>query len=268
MKFNPASDTSLSIPPLLIRCVLAVLLVSAVSSNNLRAEEKDLPFQPGERLTFQLRWGIIPAGEAVLEVLPVEIVDGIKAFHFVLTARTNAFVDVFYKVRTRIESYTDIGMTHSILYRQKKREGKTKRDIVVTFDWDKNQAMYSNFGKKREPISIHPGSFDPLSVLYYARLLDLNANAEIRCPVTDGKKSIIGRGRVKKREKIMISDKTYDAFLMEPELKHVGGVFEKSRDAKIKLWVTADHRKIPLRIKSKVVVGSFVGELSSAEGLK
>ena len=253
---------------MLIRCVLAVLLVSAVSSNNLRAEEKNLPFQPGEKLTFQLKWGIIPAGEAVLEVLPVKIINGIKCFHFVLTAKTNAVVDVFYKVRNRIESYTDIEMTRSILYRQKKREGKTKRDVVVTFDWDKNEALYSNFNKKRKPISIHPGSFDPLSVFYYARLLDLKAHPEIRCPVTDGKKSIIGTARVKKIEKITLSDVTYDAFLMEPELKHVGGVFEKSRNAKIKLWVSADRRKIPLRVKSKVVVGSFVGELSSAEGLK
>jgi len=34
------------------------------------------------------------------------------------------------------------------------------------------------------------------------------------------------------------------------------------------LWVTADKRRIPVKIKSKVVVGSFVGELVSATGLK
>jgi hypothetical protein len=61
---------------------------------------------------------------------------------------------------------------------------------------------------------------------------------------------------------------TYDTYLIEPEIKHIGGVFEKSKNAKIKLWVTADKRKIPVKIKSKVVVGSFVGELVSATGLK
>jgi hypothetical protein len=41
-------------------------------------------------------------------------------------------------------------------------------------------------------------------------------------------------------------------------------VFEKSKDAEIELWVSADKRRVPLRIKSKVIVGSFVGELISA----
>jgi len=48
----------------------------------------------------------------------------------------------------------------------------------------------------------------------------------------------------------------------------VGGVFEKTKDAKIHIWVTADERRIPVRIKSKVAIGSFIGELTSATGLK
>jgi len=61
---------------------------------------------------------------------------------------------------------------------------------------------------------------------------------------------------------------TYDTFLIEPEIEHVGGVFEKSKNAKIQVWVTADRRRMPVKIKSKVVVGSFVGELVSATGLE
>jgi hypothetical protein len=33
----------------------------------------------------------------------------------------------------------------------------------------------------------------------------------------------------------------------------------------MKLWITADKRRIPVKIKSKVIVGSFVGELISAD---
>ena len=38
-------------------------------------------------------------------------------------------------------------------------------------------------------------------------------------------------------------------------------VFKKSKKAKIQIWLTADDRRIPVRIKSKVVVGSFVADL-------
>lgn len=67
----------------------------------------------------------------------------------------------------------------------------------------------------------------------------------------------------KKKRPIDIAPGTFDTYLIEPNLKDVGGVFKKSRDAKIKLWITADHRKIPVRLKSKVIVGSFTGDLVS-----
>lgn len=76
-----------------------------------------------------------------------------------------------------------------------------------------------------------------------------------------------GRVRVQKREKVRVSGKVYDAFLLVPELTHAGGVFEKSPGARIRIWVTADHRHLPLMIKSKVIVGSFRAELVEAESM-
>ena len=77
----------------------------------------------------------------------------------------------------------------------------------------------------------------------------------------------MGRARIKKRESLTVAHGTYDIFLVEPELQHIGGVFQKSKDVKLKIWVTADARRIPIKITSKVVVGSFVAELISATGL-
>jgi len=237
-------------------------------SVDIEAGENDLPFYPGEKLTFQLKWTFIPAGEAVLEVLPIETIEGVKAYHFLLTAKSNSFIDHFYKVRDKIDAYTDIEMTHSILYKKKQQEGKTHRHVVVNFDWKNNNAVYSTLNEKRPPIDILPGSFDPLSAFYFVRLFDLEKKSAIERPVTDGKKCIIGKAAVIKRETLKLESGTYDTYLIEPEIEHVGGVFEKSKDAKIQIWVTADHRRIPVKLKSKVVVGSFVGELVSAVGLK
>ena len=39
---------------------------------------------------------------------------------------------------------------------------------------------------------------------------------------------------------------------MEPDLKDLGGVFEKSKDAQFKIWVTSDKRRIPIRIKRNI----------------
>ena len=215
-------------------------------------------------MVFGVRWAFIPAGEGVLEVMPVEHYKGIPSYHFVFTAKTNEFVDLIYKVRDRVDSYVDTGMTHSVYY-QKHHQGRSKKEVAVSFDWESQQAQYALFDEKKEAIPIKPGTFDPLSVFFAFRLYDPNSLKEIRIPVTDGKKCIPGGARVMKREKIDVAGMAYDTFLVEPDLEHIGGVFKKSPNAKLQIWVTADSRHIPVRIKSKVVVGSFVAELISYE---
>ncbi|NNG08293.1 MAG: DUF3108 domain-containing protein [Desulfobacteraceae bacterium] len=245
---------------LILTMLLAVLAFSAITHGT----EDRHPFSPGEKLTFQVRWAFIPAGEAVLEIYPLETMNGRRVYHFALTARTYPVVDLIYKVRDRIDAYTDEKLSHSILYKETK-EGQRKKRVVVNFDWEKGEAQRSNFGEKREPLSIKPGTFDPLSVYYALRLHDLKENMELEKPFTDGKKWILGRARVVKREEVTVLSGRYDTYLVEPSLEHIGGVFKKSKDAKLQIWVTADDRRIPVKIKSKVAVGSFVGELISVE---
>lgn len=251
-----------------LRILIAMMVIFICSvASNIRASEAPRPFRPGEKLKFVLRWTFIKAGEATLEVLPFETVNGVRSYHFALTAKSTSFLDNFYKVRDRIDAYANVKMNRSVFFKKKQREGKTHRDVEVHFDWLKREVRYSNFGKKKDPVPLLPGTFDPLSAFYFCRFFDLDQHQMVERPITDGKKCVMGRLKVVRREKVRLSMGTYDSFLLEPELEHVGGVFEKSEDARIRLWVSADEHRIPLKIKSKVIVGSFVGELVSAEGL-
>jgi len=225
------------------------------------------PFSPGETLKFQLKWGIIPVGEAVLEVKPFTTRNGVDAYHFSVQARSNAFIDVFYKVRDHIDAFADTAMTRSVHYRQKQQEGTTQRDITVIFDWKKKEAQHTNYNEKRPAIPIRSGTFDPLSVFYFARLKGLTPGTVFERWVTDGKRCVVGKGIVVRREKIRLNGRPVDTILFEPDCKEVRGVFEQSPGAKIEVWLTDDSRKIPVRIKSKVIVGSFIGELVSVQGV-
>ncbi len=235
------------------------------------AHAKSLPFSPGEKLKYELRWENIPAGEALLEVGGIKEINGIQAFHFVMTARSNAFVDIFFKIRDRIDAFADTQMTRSVLYKKKQAEGKHKRDEVINFDWENGQAQYSSFGDRRGTrgtMDVMPGSFDPLSAFYYTRMALTDGEIQVERPITDGKKNVIGRVRVVRRETITLKNgMTFDTLCLAPEMNHVGGVFKKSKGAKIYVWVTDDHRRIPVQIKSKVAVGHFIGELVSSEGI-
>ena len=227
----------------------------------------ELPFQPGEELVFRIKWSFIPAATAVLKVLPPELIDGKPAHHFSLTVKSRGIIDVFYKVRSHIDGWTDIALNRSLLYKKRQAEGRHRRHVVVTFDWPNNIVRYYDYIKsKARSATLLPGALDPLSSVYYIRTLPIDSDSEIIYPVCDGKKCVIGRGWVIGRETIDIDGKRYDTWVLNPELKNLGGVFKKSKNAKIKLWVTAVHRRLPVKLTSKVFVGSFVGELVRHSG--
>ncbi|RLB94448.1 MAG: DUF3108 domain-containing protein [Deltaproteobacteria bacterium] len=182
-----------------------------------------------------------------------------------MTVRTNAFVDTFYKVRSRIETWMDLELSRSLRYHKQQREGTHRpRDEQVDFDWSNRLATSVNRGQARPPVSLQPGTVDPLAALYFTRRTPLAPGMQIERPVTDGKKLVVGRARVLGKEKIQVPAGVFDTLVIEPDLRDVGGVFEKSPEARIRLWLSDDDRRIPVRVYSKVVVGYFVGELISA----
>ena len=243
---------------------LIIFIVAAAGTDMATASPAELPFYIGEKITFEVRWSNILAGETTLQVMSVAKIADQDSMHILLTARTSELADIFYKVRDVIESYVDMNMNHSLAFIQS-HKARTGKDSRVDFDWGKSQAecFRLDSDSKTVLLPVPEGAFDPLSVFYAFRLYDLKENEEIRLPVTDGRKVINGRAKVVRRERIQVAGCDLDTFLVEPELEGIGGVFEKSREARLQIWVTADRRHIPVRIKSKVAVGSFTAEITS-----
>jgi len=237
-------------------CALTVFLTNHAAN----CQPLSTPFRVGERLEFQIKWGFIPAARASMEIAPVnpDIIGA--ANHFILKIATYPLIDLIYKFRERVDSYTNRAITRSILYK-KVLKGHTKRDIKVVFNWDKHQARYTNFAEKPPPITIPDSTLDVLSAFFFIRTQKLVVGQTIEQPITDGTKVVVGQLHVLKHEKIKIKGRLIDTFKLEPELRDVKGVFEKSKHAKMYIWVTADSRKILVRLKSKVIVGSFVATL-------
>lgn len=242
---------------------LWMVLLLAALPGPVRADKDPAPFHPGERLTYTLYWEMIPAGTASLEVLPIETCQDVPAYHFAMQVESNGFIDTFYKVRDRIDAFTDKEMRHSLLYTKKQQEGRHSRDVRVTFNWDRSQARYTNFGKREKPVHIPEGTFDPLSIFYAFRFRTLQEGTALEASVSDGKKCVVGKARILSRESISVPAGTFDTYLVEPDLRDVGGVFKKSKDATLQVWVSSDARHMPVKIKSRVVVGSFSAELDS-----
>ncbi len=228
------------------------------------ATEQPPAFEPGEELKYSLGWQFIVAGHARLEVLPDSELDGRRIRNFRMTARTNKIADALYKVRDTMTSTTTYDVSRSLGFTKSQREGDTRKEESIEFDWDNLKAHYhDSLSGSRHETDILENTLDPLSAFYFIRNQNLEVGTVVEGPMTDGKKCKVARIEVIQRKRIKVNGRRYDALKLVPDLKDVGGVFKKSKDAKLEIWCTADHRHIPVLLKSEVAVGSFKVELES-----
>ena len=64
---------------------------------------------------------------------------------------------------------------------------------------------------------------------------------------------------------VLSGGQQWDTWLVEPDLSQIKHVFEKNPHARLQIWVTADERRIPVKLQSKIAVGSFTAELVRIE---
>ena len=210
-------------------------------------------FGEGEKLVFSVQYGIVNAGDASLEIRNIASLDSVDCYRIVSNARTNDVFSVVFKVRDRYESYMDTTELYSLRYEKHVREGKFKRDEVVEFDQHGHTAVYQD----RE-VRIAPRTQDVLSALYYVRTLPLEVGQSVSVANhTDGKNYPLVIN-VLRRETVKVEAGTFDCLVLEPILRGPAIFTQKGR---LTVWVTNDRYKMPVLMKSKVVIGSVAAVL-------
>ena len=229
------------------------------------ANPQIFPFAPGEKLHYEVYWLGIKAAVATLEVLPMAVMDGKPVWHFAMTAQTTPLVATIYPVSNTIDAWAREDMTRALRYTENKRKRSTTKNVSITFDWDANTAYSVKNDEKKQTVELKPGAFDPLSIFYFFRMQELHENLEFSRPVTDRKRCLTAVARVHGRQTVRSGGQLWDTWLVEPDLSQVKNVFEKNSDARLQIWVTADERRIPVMLKSKISVGSFTAQLVKIE---
>jgi hypothetical protein len=216
------------------------------------------PFHVPEKLIYDLTWTGIKAGTASLEILNNG--DKIK---IISTAQSAKWVSVFYKVDDRVESSliknepSLIGQPFN--YRLKIREGRHRRDKEVIFDSNNNKAIYiDHLGKEKKEFDVPASIFDPISSFYYIRTLNLMVGAPVYVTIFDSKKIWNVEVKVLRKEKVTLLIGTFDTIVIKPLMKSEG-IFNRKGD--ILIWLTDDKKRIPVKLETKVVIGSVVATL-------
>ena len=219
-------------------------------------------FTNGEFLHFTVTYGPVIAGYATISVDREEMIRGRECFVLKTTARSRLAFDWVFKVRDWTESFIDIERFHSLRFRKHLREGSYRRDIDIEYYQEKNEAFYSSKKKKKKvktkTIKIPDDVLDALGALFYVRTMDFKVGDEILIPATDNKKIYNIKVIVHRKETIEVKAGKFNCFVVEPVMAD-GGVFKK--DGKVKVWLTDDIRKMPVKMETKVYIGSIEAEL-------
>lgn len=240
--------------------MLALVLLGSGGAAAWEPEPPELASLAGERLEFRLRWGVITAAEATLEVEALP--SGELLFR--ATARTVPFLDVIYPVRDLVESNVRLPGPRAKHYYKRAREGHGEaRTEEIFFDSTSGQARLERNGEVLETLTVPAEVQDPLSCLYAYRAAVVADDGTIELPITDGKRVINGRVRVHGRETLDTPAGRFDTVIVEPDIEALGGIFKKSPGARIFIWLTDDKWRRPVKLQSKVSVGHFTAELVS-----
>ncbi|WP_207261682.1 DUF3108 domain-containing protein [Desulfovibrio sp. Huiquan2017] len=239
------------------KILLAVLLVMFLVLPAGSAGEPSPPFGPGETLYYDIHWTVIHAGRAELHCLDDTEMDGVPARYFFAKARTLGWVDTFYKVRDTMEAWTDLGVNYALRYRKDQNEGSYHKKVDLVFDKKTDKSYRYARGKLQHTLDQPRDVFDPMSILFAFRKEALYKGMEFDANVSDGKVSVVGKAFVEDRETVETGIGDVDAYRVRLDIRHLSGVFKKSKDARLYVWFSADDRRLPVKVRSKVAVGSF-----------
>ena len=212
-----------------------------------------------ERLVFDISWSGIKAGTAVQEV--TRSGDSVT---ITSVAKSADWLSVFYKVDDRMEAVMTKGENGQLfgvprVYRENLSEGRTRFHKEVTFDHANRTALIANLlDKTRITFEITPITYDSLSCFYFARLQYLEPGKSFFVDIFDGKRLHSTEVKVLRREELDTDVGTFKTIVIMPVLK-TSGIFSKTGD--LYIWLTDDERHIPVKMKSKVKIGSVTAKL-------
>ena len=216
-----------------------------------------LPFAPGEKLTFSVRYGFIKAGIATMEVAGVVDCAGSKCFHLVSEARSTGTFSLIFEVEDRVESHMDVADLYTLRYEKNLREGHYRDQEVVVFDQTEHTATYPDGKVVEVPERVQ----DVLTSLYYVRTLDLEVGKSIFIENHADEKNYALEIRVLRLEEVEVPAGRFECFVLEPILR-ASGIFQHR--GRLSVWISSDPSRIPVMMKSKIIIGSIDAVLVEA----
>jgi len=206
--------------------------VSVVDNKDLA-----LPFKDGERLTYEVRYSGVKVGRSILTFNGEKDLDGKPAYHITFFTKIPSLKDTE-------EIYADKDTFLPIeVHRKIKKKIGFSDNVIEKYDQEKFKVDISSKSKLRSrSFSIQRGTpiHNAILLSYYYRVkesFDENEIMKVSLPTMDFEVMFKGKETIK----TPLGEYESYAFTSDPP--------------KFKLWLSADKKRIPLKIKNPGTLG-------------
>jgi hypothetical protein len=215
-----------------------------------------MPFHPGQQLIYEGSWIGIPAagGKVVLHGDPGDP----ALLSAEIWINTNRLTDKLYKMRDYLREDFSAGSLKPAEVNIRQNEGRRHDIFKVTFDHRDHVVTLVKHGPRgvqtRKFLSYNPSG--PVSGAMMALSQPLEAGDSLSFDAFSGTTRYIFELKVVRRERIGTPLGEFDAFRIVPTVTYLsdGKINDEVHDTT--LWVSADARRLPLRIESAVFIGT------------
>lgn len=232
-------------------------------------------FTFGEELQFDVSYGWLSLAEAKLQINKRAITENSRP-HYKIDAfgKTKGAATIFGRVNDNWGTHIDTStLLPSLSYRYIE-EGKYRKNEKVFFDQKNKKATMELYDRDNRTLmetkefKLPSQVQDLVSGFYYLRSMDLTnlkKGQEILITGFFDKEIYNLKLIFEGTEQIETSLGMKDTYIFSP-LMPANKLFRG--DYPVKVWVTKDQNKIPVKIKANLFIGSLNMEISSAKGLR
>lgn len=233
-------------------------------------------FFSGEELTYQAlyNWGFIwlEAGEVTFKIQKDEH-KGIPCYKISGIGGSYPSYDWIYKVRDRFECWVDTVTLKPYRYIRDVNEGGRTFYNECFFNYTKMKVYCVTKEHKKLPrldtVSIGACSFDPLTMIYYSRIIDYKkykVNDTIPISLFLDSEVFSLYLRYLGKTTLKVDDKReFNCVKFSPKL--VEGTIFRGGEGMI-VWATDDENRIPLFVEAPILVGSIKAKIIKWKGLR
>jgi len=253
------------IPPGLVLGLLGCVFIAAspVPSDTLDLRDvKQITLQVPEELRFDIVWGgwgfsWVHAGQASLDLLATP---NPKIWQIKSLAKCNRFFQSLYPVRDTVSSFINAAGIYPLRFEKILNEGSYSARIHAEFDQQTHTLKTLD-----TTLSIEPFTHDILSAFYFIRTQKLEVGKNFDLAAVSGKRKYLLKVICHREETVEVPAGKFPCIMVEPVLQE-DGLFKAK--GKLWIWLTRDQRHLPVKMQSKIPVGSIKAELVSVKTLK